>query len=186
MSLDIVRLVFVICVSCAVNGQEWTFSSMNGGHGVNPFENARPPIRPMNAVEAPPSYWNIPMQTAASLNDYGQAIAANQFGQMSNQIPNQPSPLYSVSGSMNRPAADLCCISPTTEQMAKDIAETLKVMRSIATSLEMLNSNFNQTLARTQSTQASMPLGSAEMLNAKKAGSSPTMVDNNSNIATAA
>lgn len=138
--IAVAMLVFVFGVS--VRPQEWAYPPPIGmGSSVNQYESPRTPIRQMSAMESSPNFWNMPM-APPSANEFVQPSAANHFGQASSQA----SPLYAAAAPPHHLMTDSCCTSPTTERMAKDIAETLSVLRAIALSLETLNANFNRTI----------------------------------------
>lgn len=145
MNIAIVLLALAIGVS--VQAQEWTFPPLGvTGSSVNQFDNSprTNPIRQIGgAFESTPSFWNVPIATVP-INEFAQPSAVNHFG----QAPSQASPLYNAAYAAHHPTSvDSCCTSPTTVQMAKDIAETLSVLRAIAVSLETLNTNFNRTIS---------------------------------------
>lgn len=140
----IVLLVFVIGVS--VQAQEWVFPQIGMSNSVNQFDSSRSPVRQISAIESPPTYWNVPM-TPTTLNEFAPSTATH-YGQATGQAM----PLYAAIPSTHHPTSGTCCTSPAIEQMAKNIAETLNVLRTIAVSLEMLNENLNKTTSTTHST----------------------------------
>lgn len=133
--MAIVLLVFVIGVS--VQAQEWVFPQIGMSNSVNQFDSSRTPVRHLSAIESPPTYWNVPM-TPTTLNEFPPSTATH-YGQATGQAM----PLYAAIPSTHHPTSETCCTS--TEQMAKNIAETLNVLRTIAVSLETLNVNLNKT-----------------------------------------
>lgn len=135
MNVAIVLLVLVIGTSA--QAQEWAFPPIGMGNSVNQFDSSRTPLRQISAIESSPSFWNMPPQ-----NDFAQSAAANSFG--------PASPIYSAASPAHHRTSDSCCTSPTTLQMAKDIAETLHVLRALAASLETLHVTPNKTMSITQ------------------------------------
>lgn len=169
MNCAIVLLVLVIGTS--IRAQEWAFQPIGMGSNVNQFDNSRTPIRQISAIESSPSFWNMPMVPTPQ-NDFAQSAAANNFG--------QASPLYSAATPPQHRTTDACCTSPTTVQMAKDIAESLKVLRALAASLETLHVNSNRTMSTTQPVPDDK-LKSSDTFNAETIVSSsgpPTVAEN--------
>lgn len=160
MNTAIVLLIFVIGVS--IHAQEWAFPPAGISNSVNQFDNSRNPTRQIGGMESSPSFWNMPM-AAAPLNEFAQPTAVNHYGQASHQA----SPLSSAPPSPHQMITDSCCTSPTTLQMANNIAEVLKVLRTIAASLGTLNANFNRTMPIVHHVADDM-IGSSEASNAEK------------------
>lgn len=176
MNTAIVLLIFVIGVS--IRAQEWAFPPAGMSNSVNQFDSSRNPIRQIGGMESSPSFWNMPM-AAAPLNEFAQPTTVNHYGQASHQA----SPLYNAPPSPHQMISDSCCTSPTTVQMANNIAEVLKILRTIAASLGTLNANFaNSTMSIVHHVADDM-IGSSEASNAEKPVSTaetPSVAENDS------